>query len=143
MSSQTGRPRYVIYLNEPCDQLDDLDNSLEKRIRHRIEKFLRAWNVKDIFEKGVTEDVDYIKKRRGETRAFGAYIELEGIHILIILAVFKQKNKSKFWLEKALYQSKAEDYREKLRKSSQNHSLTSHIENLRKQDGFLVAGPEN
>lgn len=142
MSTQTGRPRYVIYMNEARDQLSNLDTSLERRIRKRIEKFLRAWNVKDVFEKGVTEDVDYIKKRRGDTRAFGTYIEVEEIHILLVLAVFKQKEKDSFWQEKIIYQSKAEDYREELKGYSQDDSLKSHIENLRENDDYLVVGPE-
>lgn len=142
MSAQTGHPRYVIYLSEACDHLADLDTSLEKRIRRRIEKFLRAWNATDVFEKSVTDDIDYIKKRRGETRAFATYLEADGLHILIVLTVFKQDEKDKFWLEKALYQSKAEDYRAELKEIGQNGSLSSHIENLRENDEYLVAGPE-
>lgn len=130
-------------MNEACDQLSELDTSLEKRIRKRIEKFLRAWNATDVFEKSVTENVDYIKKRRGDTRAFGTYIEIEEHHILIILTVFKQKEKREFWLEKALYQSKAEEYRSELEKISRNGSLSSHAGNLIDNDDYLVVGPEN
>jgi hypothetical protein len=142
MSAQTGRPRYVIYLNEAYEHLAELDASLEKRIRKRIEKFLRAWNATDVFEKSVTDDIDYIKKRRGETRAFATYLEVDGLHILIVLTVFKQDEKDKFWLEKSLYQSKAKDYRTELKEISSNSSLDSHIENLRKNDEYLVVGPE-
>ncbi|WP_147298740.1 MULTISPECIES: hypothetical protein [unclassified Haloferax] len=142
MSAQTGRPRYVIYLNEACEHLAELDASLEKRIRKRIEKFLRAWNATDVFEKSVTDDIDYIKKRRGETRAFATYIEVDGLHILMVLTVFKQDEKDRFWLEKSLYQSKAKDYRAELKEISNNGSLNSHIENLRKNDEYLVVGPE-
>jgi len=142
MSAQTGRPRYVIYLNEACEHLAELDASLEKRIRKKIEKFLRAWNATDVFEKSVTDDIDYIKKRRGETRAFATYLEVNGHHILIVLTVFKQDEKDKFWLEKTLYQSKAEDYRTELMEIGKNGSLSSHIENLRENDEYLVVGPE-
>ncbi|RDZ33963.1 hypothetical protein C5B89_18585 [Haloferax sp. Atlit-47N] len=120
----------------------ELDASLEKRIRKRIEKFLRAWNATDVFEKSVTDDIDYIKKRRGETRAFATYIEVDGLHILMVLTVFKQDEKDRFWLEKSLYQSKAKDYRAELKEISNNGSLNSHIENLRKNDEYLVVGPE-
>lgn len=140
MSAQTGRPRYVIYMNEACDQLADLDTSLKKRIRKRIEKFLYAWNATDIFEKTVTEDVDYIKKRRGDTRAFATYAEIEELHILIVLTVFEQNEKNEFWLKKTLYQSKAEQYQSELQ---DNSPLSSHIENLRENDEYLVVGPEN
>ncbi|MDL0131498.1 hypothetical protein PNP59_11225 [Halobacterium salinarum] len=142
MSTQTGHPRYVIYLSEACDHLAGLDASLEKRIRKRIEKFLRVWNATDVFEKSVTDDVDYIKKRRGETRAFATYLEVDGLHILIVLTVFKQDEKDKFWLEKALYQSKAEDYRAELQEIGQGRSLKPHIENLRENDDYLVVESE-
>lgn len=142
MSAQTGRPRYVIYLNEACEHLAELDDSLEKRIRKRIEKFLRAWNATDVFEKSVTDDIDYIKKRRGVTRAFATYLEVNGLHILTVLTVFKQNEKDKFWLEKALYQSKAEDYRAELMEIGKDGSLSSYIENLRENDEYLVVGPE-
>jgi hypothetical protein len=142
MSTQTGHPRYVIYLSEACDHLAGLDASLEKRIRKRIEKFLRVWNATDVFEKSVTDDVDYIKKRRGETRAFATYLEVDGLHLLIVLTVFKQDEKDKFWLEKALYQSKAEDYRAELQEIGQGSSLKPHIENLRENDDYLVVESE-
>ncbi|MDL0126461.1 hypothetical protein PNP85_00430 [Halobacterium salinarum] len=142
MSTQTGHPRYVIYLSEACDHLAGLDASLEKRIRKRIEKFLRVWNATDVFEKSVTDDVDYIKKRRGETRAFVTYLEVDGLHLLIVLTVFKQDEKDKFWLEKALYQSKAEDYRAELQEIGQGSSLKPHIENLRENDDYLVVESE-
>jgi hypothetical protein len=142
MSTQTGRPRYVIYLNEACEQLAALDTSLEQRIRKQIEEFLRAWNVTDVFEKSVTQDVDYIKKRRGDTRSFATYVEVDGSHILIVLAVFKQKNKDTFWQEKALYQSKAEAYRTELTADDRDGNIDSYIENLRENDEYLVVGPE-
>jgi len=132
----------VIYLSEACEHLAEFDASLEKRIRKRIEKFLRAWNATDVFEKSVTDDIDYIKKRRGETRSFATYLEVDGLHILLVLTVFKQDEKDKFWLEKALYQSKAEDYRAELKEIGKGGSLSSHIENLRKNDEYLVVGPE-
>ena len=143
MSTPTGKPRYVIYMNEACQQLSEFDTSLEKRIRKRVEKFLRVWNATDVFEKSVTDDVDYIKKRRGDTRAFGTYIEIEKLHILIVLTVFKQKEKREFWLEKALYQSKAEEYRSELKEISRSDSLSSHIENLKNNGEYLVVGPES
>jgi len=130
-------------MNEACQQLSEFDTSLEKRIRKRVEKFLRAWNATDVFEKSVTDDVDYIKKRRGDTRAFGTYIEIEKLHILIVLTVFKQKEKREFWLEKALYQSKAEEYRSELKEISRSDSLSSHIENLKNNGEYLVVGPES
>ena len=142
MSAQTGRPRYVIYLSEACEHLAELDASLEKRIRKRIEKFLRAWNATDVFEKSVTDDIDYIKKRRGETRAFATYFEVDGLHILIVLTVFRQDEKDRFWLEKDLYQSKVEEYCEELKEISNDGSLSSYIDNLRENDEYLVVGPE-
>ena len=143
MSAQTGRPRYIIYLNEPCEQLADLDTSLEKRIRKEAQKFLTAWNATDVFDddKTVTEDVDYIKRDRGDTRGFGSYIEIGGVHLLIVLAVFKEDAKGDFWLEKTLYQSKIEAYREVLEEENQDGAIESYVENLRDHDDYEVTGP--
>ncbi|QLH78492.1 hypothetical protein HZS55_14860 [Halosimplex rubrum] len=141
MSTETGRPRYVIYLNEACEQLDDLDNSLERRIRKQSEEFLHVWNASDVFNKSVTDDVDYIKKDRGETRAFGTYIALNGYHILLVLTVFKEDVKNDYWLQNAIYQSRAEDYQEELEDVSQDGPLDTYIENLRNNDDYIVVGP--
>jgi len=119
-----------------------IDTSLEKKIRKEIEKFLRVWNATDVFEKSVTEDIDYIKKRRGDTRAFATYLKVDGIHILIVLTVFKQDEKEDFWLERGVYQSKLEEYREEIEEISKGGSLSSHIENLRENNEYLVVGPE-
>ncbi|MDL0118493.1 hypothetical protein PNQ29_03360 [Halobacterium salinarum] len=67
---------------------------------------------------------------------------MDGLHILIVLTVFKQDEKDKFWLEKALYQSKAEDYRAELQEIGQGRSLKPHIENLRENDDYLVVESE-
>jgi len=142
MSAQTGGPRYVIYMPEACEHLARIDTSLEKKIRKEIEKFLRVWNATDVFEKSVTEDIDYIKKRRGDTRAFATYLKVDGIHILIVLTVFKQDEKEDFWLERGVYQSKLEEYREEIEEISKGGSLSSHIENLRENNEYLVVGPE-
>lgn len=142
MSAQTGRPRYVIYLSEACEQLAELDASLERRIRKQTEKFLRAWNAADVFDKSVYQDIDYIKKQRGETRAFATYLEVEGVHILLVLSVFKQENKGRYWKEKRLYQSKAEEYRAELQEVGTDKSLTTHIENLDDHEEYLVVGPD-
>jgi len=132
----------VIYMPEACEHLARIDTSLEKKIRKEIEKFLRVWNATDVFEKSVTEDIDYIKKRRGDTRAFATYLKVDGIHILIVLTVFKQDEKEDFWLERGVYQSKLEEYREEIEEISKGGSLSSHIENLRENNEYLVVGPE-
>lgn len=138
MSAPTSGQRYVIYMDNALDQLSSLDKSLRKRIKKEIESFLQCWNAADVFDKSVTEDVGYIKRDRGDTRAFGTYMEIDDIHSLIVLAVFKQKDKSKFWQEKSLYQSMAKKYQTELEDSSQNASLRSHIENLKDLDEYIV-----
>ncbi|WP_323677567.1 hypothetical protein [Halorubellus sp. PRR65] len=144
MSAQTGSPRYIIYLNEACDQLEALDKSLEKRIRKEARKFLTAWNATDVFDddKTVTKDVDYIKRDRGATRGFGSYIEIGGVHLLIVLAVFKEDDKGDFWLEKTLYQSKVAEYQQVLDEENQDGAIESYIENLRANEDYLVIGPD-
>ena len=141
MSAPTDGPRYIIYVKEACEQLDELDHSLELRIKNEIDSFLTVWNISKFFDNSVTRDVDYIKRKRGDTRGFGSYIKVESLNILLVLAVFKQKHKQSYWDNDWKYQSKVEEYEEEIRNGASNGDIVSYIDNLREDPDYIVYGP--
>jgi len=143
MSAPTDGPRYIIYVREACEQLDELDGSLEIRIKNEIDKFLTVWNIDDFFDKSVTKDVDYIKKKRGDTRGFGSYLRVESINILLVLTVFKEKYKQSYWDNSWKYQSRVEDYEKEIRDGDSNGNIISYIDNLRDDPDYFICGPND
>lgn len=140
MKTQTEGSRYIVFFPPSPDHLEAIDNSLSERIKAEIKKFNQSWNATDVFDKEVTEDVDYIKRKRGDTRAFATYWcnPAESVHVLFVLAVFKQNDKDDYWKEKRTYQSKAEDYCAEFSKKARNGDLESHISNLEADDDYIV-----
>lgn len=141
MSQEVKGDRYVLYLPPAVENLERLDPSLEELIEGEIEKFLDIWNPDHLFDKKVTPLVGQIKKDRSVMRAFASWWDLDYVHILLVLQVYKKKDEDSFWDDIEEYNELARHYQFELR-GAFSHPPSEPVQNLKDNPNYRLVGPE-
>lgn len=120
-----------------------LDDSLLTPIQSEIEKFLSMWDVSKLFAKTPTPYLGQIKKDRSDVRSFGSYWNAGGVHVLLVLALYKKSHESEYWSRVPQFSARAESYHEELDKHAAEGDIREALENFRGRPNYHLVGPES
>lgn len=133
-----GVDRYVLYLPMPLAALERLDGSRERRIRKKIEQFVRS--PKGAIEKRPTEHVTQVKDRNVKMRAFATWCEASPFDVFIVQAIFRKRDEDEFWADLSRYSENGKEYQERIEAFSDSEAY-EWLEAVGSNDEYLIVGP--